>query len=178
VREVKVNESEIEAFLPAVYEELHDISKQELIKRFASIEFNRFLDYYRNAVDLNQEDGKGQEGGDRFSTGSRFFINLGKMDGLEKGDLLSLIDDTCDVDGKFIGRIELKGAYSFFEVEKEKADAILEGFKDMEYRGRQVRVELTEHRSPRGDSRDEKRGKSSKGGFARKKFSDHKRKRY
>ena len=104
------------------------------------------------------------------------------MDGLEKGDLLSLIDDTCDVDGRSVGRIELKGAYSFFEVEKEKADSIVEGFKDMEYRGRQVRVELTERRNERSESqgRDFKRGKSSKPGFAKKsRFGgDHKRKRY
>jgi ATP-dependent RNA helicase DeaD len=180
VREVKVNEAEIGEFLPAVYEELHDISKQELIKRFASIEFNRFLDYYRNAADLNQDEGRAHDSdGDRFSTGSRFFINLGKMDGLEKGDLLSLIDDACGVDGRSVGRIELKGAYSFFEVEKEKTDAILDGIKDMEYRGRQVRVELTERRTPKGEDRDFKRGKSSRGGFSKKgKFADHKRKRY
>jgi ATP-dependent RNA helicase DeaD len=177
VREVKVNEAEIEEFLPAVYEELHDISKQELIKRFASIEFNRFLDYYRNAADLNQDEGRGHDhDGDRFATGSRFFINLGKMDGLEKGTLLSLIDDTCGVDGRYVGRIELKGAYSFFEVEKEKADAILDGLKDMEYRGRQVRVELTERRTPKGEDRDFKRGKSFKGGFSKKgKFVDKRR---
>src|SRR5688572_4088222 len=183
VREVKVNESEIEEFLPAVYEELHDISKQELIKRFASIEFNRFLDYYRNAPDLNQDgETRGRDSeDDRFSTGSRFFINLGKMDGLEKGNLLSLIDDSCAVDSRSVGRIELKGAYSFFEVEKEKANAILEGFKDMEYRGRQVRVEVTERRTERSDSpgRDFKRGKSSKPNFSKKpRFADNKRKRY
>jgi ATP-dependent RNA helicase DeaD len=183
VREVKVNESEIEEFLPAVYEELHDISKQELIKRFASIEFNRFLDYYRNAPDLNQDgETKGRDSDDdRFSTGSRFFINLGKMDGLEKGNLLSLIDDSCGVDGRSVGRIELKGAYSFFEVEKEKANSILEGFKDMEYRGRQVRVEVTERRNERSESqgRDFKRGKSSKPNFSKKpRFADNKRKRY
>ncbi len=55
VHAVKVNEDEIAEFLPAVYEELKDLTKQELIKRFASIEFNRFLDYYRNAPDLNAE---------------------------------------------------------------------------------------------------------------------------
>lgn len=179
VREVKINEAEIEEFLPAVYQELHDISKQELIKRFASIEFNRFLDYYRNAVDLNQDEGRGHDSdGDRFSTGSRFFINLGKMDGLEKGSLLSLIDDTCGVDGRSVGRIELKGAYSFFEVEKDKADVILDGFKDTEYRGRQVRVELTERRTPKGEDRDFKRGKSLRGGFSKKgKFSEQRRRR-
>lgn len=161
VREVKVNEDEIATFLPAVYEELQDLSKNDLIKRFASIEFNRFLDYYRNAPDLNIEDRKpGEHEAERYRLGGRFFINLGKMDGMEKGDLLELIDDVTGVDGKAIGKIELKGAYSFFEAEKEKVDDILNGFKDIEYNGRQVRVELT-GKAPNNSSRDYKRGKSS-----------------
>jgi len=182
VREVKVNEAEIGAFLPAVYEELKDLSKDDLIKRFASTEFNRFLDYYRNAPDLNQDDRRGGDTGDRSISGSRFFINLGKMDGFEKGNLLAFLDDTCGVDGRSVGRIELKGAYSFFEVEKEKTDAILNGLKGVEYKGRQVRVEVTEQRGPsRGESsgRDYKRGKSTGSSFVKKsRFADQKRKRY
>ena len=182
VREVKVNEAEIGAFLPQVYEELKDLSKDELIKRFASTEFNRFLDYYRNAPDLNQDDRRSSDAGDRAISGSRFFINLGKMDGFEKGNLLAFIDDTCGVDGRSVGRIELKGAYSFFEVEKEKTDAILNGLKGVEYKGRQVRVEVTEHRGParnESSSREYKRGKSTGSSYVKKpKFADHKRKRY
>lgn len=188
VREVKVNEAEIGEFLPAVYEELKDVSKPDLIKRFASIEFNRFLDYYRNAPDLNQDERRSigsSSSGDRDSiSGSRFFINLGKMDGLEKGDLLAFIDEACGVDGRNIGRIELKGAYSFFEVEKDKTDAILNGFKGVDFKGRQVRVEITDSRGPgsRAESsgRDFKRGKSTGSSFAKKpRFAgDHKRKRY
>jgi ATP-dependent RNA helicase DeaD len=163
VREVKINEDEIGAFLPAVYEELKDLSKNDLIKRFASIEFNRFLDYYRNAPDLNIEDRKtGERDSERNGRGGRFFINLGKMDGMEKGDLLELIDDVTGVDGKAIGKIELKGAYSFFEAEKDKVEDILNGFKDIEYSGRQVRVELTGNAPDNSSSsRDYKRGRPS-----------------
>lgn len=186
VREVKVNEAEIGEFLPAVYEELKDVTKPELIKRFASIEFNRFLDYYRNAPDLNQDDRRSsgsEREGDRSISGTRFFINLGKMDGFEKGDLLAFIDDTCGIDGRSVGRIELKGAYSFFEVENEKADAILKGIKGVEYKGRQVRAEITEPRGPssrsESSSRDFKRGKSSGSSFVKRpRIADHKRKRY
>lgn len=184
VREVKVNEAEIGEFLPAVYEELKDVTKPELIKRFASIEFNRFLDYYRNAPDLNQDDRRSSDGDRVYSmSGTRFFINLGKMDGFEKGDLLAFIDDACGVEGKSVGRIELKGAYSFFEVEKDKADAILKGIKGVEYKGRQVRVEVTEERGPNArresSSRDFKRGKSTGSSYVKRpRVADHKRKRY
>jgi len=157
VHEVKVNEAEIAEFLPQVYEALEGLTKQELIKRFASTEFNRFLEYYRNAPDLNS-DGKRPsadgEGEDRYVTGSRFFINLGKMDGLEKAGMLELLDDITGLEKKDIGKIDLKGAYSFFEVEKEMADKVLKGFQGgVDYQGRQVRVELTADSGPRGGGR-------------------------
>jgi ATP-dependent RNA helicase DeaD len=144
VHQVKVNEAEIEAFLPAVYEELKDLTKNELIKRFASLEFNRFLDYYRDAPELNASAHAQDRGAERYSTGDRYFINLGKMDNMEKADLLEMLDDCCGVGQKYIGKIDIKGAYSFFEVEKEKSQAILDGLQGVEFQGRPVRVELTE----------------------------------
>ncbi len=161
VHEVKVNEAEIEAFLPAVYEELKDLSKNELIKRFASIEFNRFLDYYRHAPDLNVNGNANDRSAERYSTGDRFFINLGKMDSLDKADLLEMLDDCCGVGKRYIGKIDIKGAYSFFEVEKEKTDAIMEGMQGVEFQGRPVRVELTETSKNRS-------GRATKGPNARK----------
>lgn len=163
VHEVKVNESEIAAFLPAVYEELKDLDKNELIKRFASIEFNRFLEYYRNAPDLNA-DSKGSNkdlgGAERYSTGDRYFINLGKMDDLDVPTLLELLDDCCGITKKNVGKIDLKGAYSFFEVDKEKSADVIKGFEGMEFGGRVVRVEITEQGG--GGGRD--RGNRSEGG--------------
>jgi ATP-dependent RNA helicase DeaD len=144
VHEVKVNEAEIEAFLPAVYEELKDLSKNELIKRFASLEFNRFLDYYRDAPDLNVNAHASGKDTQRYSTGERFFINLGKVDNMNKADLLEMLDECCKVGKKYIGKIDIKGVYSFFEVEKEKSEAIAAGLQGVEFGGRQVRVELTE----------------------------------
>jgi ATP-dependent RNA helicase DeaD len=141
VRDVKVNEEEIGEFLPAVYAELKDLSKDDLIKRFASIEFNRFLDYYRNAPDLNSD--SKESSGERYATGTRFFINLGKMDGLDVPALLELLDEYSGVGKKYVGKIDLKGAYSFFEIEKEKVDDIMKGFSGVEFDGRQVRVEIT-----------------------------------
>jgi ATP-dependent RNA helicase DeaD len=171
VHEVKVNEDEIGEFLPAVFEELKDLSKEELIKRFASIEFNRFLDYYRNAPDLNVDAQRGNAGSERYSSGSRFFINVGKMDGVDVSRLLELIDDYASIGKADIGKIDLKGAYSFFEVEATKVDDIMKGLNGITYKGRQVRVELTEQkersssssRSSSSRRRDDRGGKSSSG---------------
>lgn len=188
VHEVKVNEDEIAEFLPAVYEELKDLTKQELIKRFASIEFNRFLDYYRNAPDLNAEGRRAESSGsDDRSSGSRFFINLGKMDGLDVSGLLELLDDNCKVTKKNVGKIDLKGAYSFFEVDTDKADAVMNGLTNVEFNGRQVRVEATsgKNEESRGEGRDFKRKKFSGngnrgggGGYGKSQRSGEKRKRW
>jgi ATP-dependent RNA helicase DeaD len=182
VHEVKVNEDEIGEFLPAVFEELKDLSKQELIKRFASIEFNRFLDYYRNAPDLNVEAKRSEGGEDRYSTGTRFFINLGKMDNLDVPALLELLDDYCGVQKKYVGKIDLKGAYSFFEVESEKSGDIVKGFDSVEFQGRPVRVEITE-KKPGGRSRDDsdkgpKRGGRSSNRFGKKPRSGDQKKKW
>jgi ATP-dependent RNA helicase DeaD len=181
VHEVKINEDEIGEFLPAVYEEFKDISREELIKRFASIEFNRFLDYYRNAPDLNVDAARSQGGaGGSYPSGSRFFINVGKMDGVDVSRLLELIDDYAGVGKKDIGRIDLKGAYSFFEVDNSKVDDIMKGINGINYKGRQVRVELTEGKdsgkSSDGRGRSDSRGRSSGKGAPKKERSYDKRK--
>jgi ATP-dependent RNA helicase DeaD len=62
VKNTEIQHQEIGAFLPAVYEKLIGISKEEIIQRFVSAEFNRFLSYYRNAPDINV-DMKTREGG-------------------------------------------------------------------------------------------------------------------
>jgi ATP-dependent RNA helicase DeaD len=156
VHEVAVKEEEIAEFLPAVYAALKDLTKDELIKRFASLEFNRFLDYYRNAPDLNSEKGTSASG-EKYGSGTRFFINLGRMDGLDVPALLELLDEYSGVGKRYVGKIDLKGAYSFFEIEKEKVDDILKGFAGVEFDGRQVRVEVTGKDSPREDKPERKR---------------------
>ncbi len=151
VKQVEVNEEEIDSFLPEVYHELKDLTKEDIIKRFASIEFNRFLEYYRDAKDLNKSEGRATRsyesgsdaGDDQFITGDRIFINVGKMDDLEKGTLLGLICDFGEVTGDVVGKIDLKGAYSFFEVDKKYTEQIMKGFEGVEVRGRKVRLELS-----------------------------------
>jgi ATP-dependent RNA helicase DeaD len=167
VRGVEVNEEEIDSFLPEVYHELKDLTKEDIIKRFASIEFNRFLEYYRDARDLNKSEKKStyfDDGEERpYTTGDRVFINVGKMDGLDKGSLLGLICDYGEVRKDKVGRIDLKGAYSFFEIEKDSTDQVMNGFHGVEVRGRKVRLELTgEQREKRSDDGGKKRRFSGK----------------
>ncbi len=193
IREVQIVEDEIAEFLPAVNQELADLSKEDIIKRFTSLEFNHLLDYYRGAPDLNSSKSTDNEDrGERFVTGDRLFINLGKMDGLDRGRLLSLVCDRSGVKGKDIGKIDVKGAYSFFEVEKSQTEQVTQHLHGFEYKGRIVRIEITGDRPSEPKERRERKGKgdyshnessgrqSSSGEYARKEYprKDYGKKEY
>ncbi|WP_326464782.1 DEAD/DEAH box helicase [Chitinophaga sp.] len=153
VHNVTINEEEIEPYLERIYEEFESMSKEELIKRFASLEFNEFLEYYQDAPDLNVKEERrvyGESGGSSGmsfrGTGkfTRLFINLGSVDDFSRGDMLRYLCDTSGVRGNKIGRIDLKGVYSFFEVENDVVDKFVQGFKKAEYNGRSVRIEMSQ----------------------------------
>lgn len=163
IRTVEINEEEIDFFLPEVFHELQSLSKEDIIKRFASIEFNRFLAYYRDAPDLNETHSqRASDDGQAYTTGDRIFINVGKMDGLDKGSLLGLICDFGEIKKAQIGKIDLKGAYSFFELEKGLAEKVFKGFEDVEVRGRAVRLELTSKKKEKYSEKKKERYYGSK----------------
>jgi ATP-dependent RNA helicase DeaD len=149
IHNVTVNEEQIEPYLERIYEEFAGMSKEELIKRFASLEFNEFLEYYQDAPDLNvKEERRTYEGNTMSHRGTgkftRLFINLGSVDDFTRGDMLRYLCDTSGVRGNKIGRIDLKGVYSFFEVENDVVDKFVQGFKKAEYNGRSVRIEMSQ----------------------------------
>ena len=149
VHNVEVNESQIEQYIPRIMDEFAELSKEEVIKRFASLEFNRFLEYYKNAPDLNATDERADRGergerGPRSNEGyTRLFINLGSVDDFTRGDLLSFVCNNGKISGKSIGKIDLKGVYSFFEVENATVDSLFSNFKGVEFNNRGVRIEKT-----------------------------------
>lgn len=174
VHNVTVNEEQIEQYLPRIIEEFKDVSKEDFIKRFASIEFNRFLDYYENAPDLNAgiEEGRSrfEDRGDRASGGksayTRLFINLGSVDEFNRGDLLGYICNTTKISGRTVGKIDVKGVYSFFEVPHEDVEKVMSAYKEIEYKGRPVRIEISgEGTSERREGGGYRGGDRREGGY-------------
>lgn len=140
IHNVEVNESAIESYLPKIYDELKDLSREDIIKRFVSTEFNRFLDYYKNAPDLNISTNK-----ERSSSGgsgaTKLFVNLGEMDRLNKTTLAEYISEVSGVALNAIINIDVKSSFSFVEVAPDAANSITSSFKNVQYKGRTVRVE-------------------------------------
>jgi len=182
IRNAEINEERIAPYLPNIMESMQDLSKEDIIKRFASLEFNRFLDYYQNAPDLNvdareRDSDRGDRGDRRSRTVSngftRLFINLGSVDEFSRGDMLGLICDAANISGKSIGKIDMKGVFTFFEVQDAEVNKVFEGFQGTEYNGRSVRVEVSGEesrggsRSRGGDSGGRRRDRKSGGGSYR-----------
>jgi ATP-dependent RNA helicase DeaD len=167
IHDVEVNEQQIEQYLPRIMDEFKDLTKEDFIKRFASIEFNRFLEYYKNAPDLNAavEEGRfdrdrGERGersdrgerGERSSRGgesggkseyTRLFINLGSVDEFNRGDLLGYICTNGKISGRTVGKIDVKGVFSFFEVPHAEVEKVMTSFKGVDFKGREVRIEIS-----------------------------------
>ncbi len=153
IKNVKIND-EINKLIPPIYESFKDFSKEDVIKRMISIEFNQLLSYYENSRDISSSN-KDRKGRSNIENHERFFINLGHNKGLNKGGLLRLICSNTNLDSKAVGAIDLYNDFSFFEVEKSLSEKILSGLKDKEYDDNSFVVEIA---SKDGGKRKRSRG--------------------
>lgn len=166
VHNVKVNEKELSKYLPQIMEELKDLDRDELIKRFASIEFNRFLNQYVHAPDLNYEGGSEREY-NRFEGDSdmtELFISLGDIEGLDRNNFMRFLKQ-FDLQEVKVGRINVKKTHTYFHVENDKVEQVLAALSGQSVNGRKIRMEVTNSRGERENKmKDDRR---SRGGFQR-----------
>ncbi len=145
IHDQEVKQAEIEPFLPKIYEELADLSKEELIKRFASVEFNRFLKYYQGAIDINISKNSRPLRGDSGIVANpnfvRYFVNIGELDGVDKKTFLKVMTKNMGVPGSAIGQIDIKKAFMHFDVANEFAVLVKNELQMMSLHGRKVRVD-------------------------------------
>lgn len=168
IHNVEVNETAIESYLPKIYDELKDLSREDIIKRFVSTEFNRFLDYYKNAPDLNANASRGDRG--QSTPGiTKLFINLGELDQLNRNTMKEYIAEVSGVDMNMITNIEVKSSFSFIEVKSEAAEIIQGTFKNARYNNRNVRIEYRGSKDS-GEGRSRDRGRGGYGGGERRSF--------
>jgi len=145
-----VKERDIQKFMPKILTEFEAFTKEEVIKKFVSAEFNRFIDYYRRAGDLNAKPGKEDGRGERDKSSrpreagkTRFFVNIGKRDGLNPGALLRVVCDASGLKSDKIGRIDLMTSFSFFEADEEYTERILRNVNGQIFEGHKVLVEVS-----------------------------------
>lgn len=161
LKNVAINEKGISSFLPQIYDQLADLSKEDIIQRFMSQEFGKLFEYYKKAPDLNSG-GESTRSVSRNPNAKQLFINLGEMDGLNEQQMKEYINTTAQIEKGGVLAANIKGTYSFLEVEPADADAIMAAFKEGNYKGRNVRIDDSTGR-PAGGGRRE--GGSGGGGF-------------
>jgi ATP-dependent RNA helicase DeaD len=156
IEKVSINEEEIRSIMPSIYRKLDWMDKEDVIKRLISLEFNRLIDYYQVAGEIEspmeggfkreREDRK--KGGTGSGTGrasekgfSRLFINLGKMDGVWPQSVIGLLNDNIPGRKVDIGKIDLMKNFSFFEVADADRDRVIQGLDGIKAFGRKIAVE-------------------------------------
>ena len=178
IEKVKVDEEEIEAFLPNIYRKLEWLSKEDLIKRVVSMEFNRFLDYYKNAPEIEQPKGNDKKaelkerkdhGTDKQKTArkaekgyTRLFLNLGKSDGFYTNQIIELVNRNLKKERIQIGRIDLMQNFSFFEVIESQAQMVIKALNKVNLNNRKVVVEVAGENTGKSDKSGKKRSEKRK----------------
>ncbi len=155
---VEINEQEINPFIPEVLKKTEHLEKEEVIKRFLSLEFNRFLEYYKNAPDLNVQEHKRGEDRERYTderrSGSGFTalrISIGTMDGLTVPKLIGMVNDFSKNRKIKIGKANINSIFTLFEVENAFVDEVLNSLQGKVYAGRDLAVKIASNRDQPGN---------------------------
>ncbi len=146
VEKIEVDHAQIDPYLEVIFKKLSWLSREELIKHFVSVEFNRFLSYYKDAPDLNvRAEEKREPRSRRNNTSfSRFYINLGSKHKLSAARLIGLINEQTDRSDIEIGKIEIMDKIAFFEADSRFDKDILRSFnKSVFFEGAPVLVEMS-----------------------------------
>ena len=148
---------EYETYLGDLQEKFKDISKEEVLKRVAALEFNHFLKYYKNAEDLNarsdfrerRPDNNNRDMGGRRERGTftgrdngyaRLFVNLGTKDGFYKASFLQFILDESNLSKDMLGKIDIREMNAWVEIDKSAAGKMIKAIDGKKHNGRLIRM--------------------------------------
>ena len=139
----------IDDYLPAIYKELQEVNRDELIKKIFSVEFTRFFNYYKNAENLSVENERESRSGGN-SDEVRYFINIGERDGYDWKSLKDFLKATLNLGRDDVFKVDVKNSFSFFNTDADLSDLVMSTFTDFQMDGRFINVEL----STKGAGRD------------------------
>jgi len=172
IHDVEVDH-EIDAYLPAIYEVMKDLTKEELIKKMVSVEFSRFISYYKKNRDLGTQ----KAGADRRETSfegggsdnaSRYFINIGSRDNFDWMSLKDFLRDTLGLGRDDVFKVDVKEGFSFFNTDAAHTEIVLETLNAMHLEGRRINVEVSKNdggSNRRRDHNGRSGGGSNSGGY-------------
>lgn len=147
MEKVKVDEEGMSGFLPAIFKKLEWLDREQIIKQFVSLEFNRFLSYYENAGDLNVKASPREEKQlktNRNIRYSRFYINLGTKHEITPQRLMGLINERTGIHNIAIGKIDMMRKFTFFETDSRFEAEIIQSFSNYRHNGIPVVIDRSQ----------------------------------
>jgi ATP-dependent RNA helicase DeaD len=170
IHDVEVDH-EIDSYLPAIEEVMKDLTKEELIKKMVSVEFNRFINYYKKNKDISAQKAGSDRRDESFSGGSsdgaaRFFINIGSRDNFDWMQLKDFLRDTLGLGRDDVFKVDVKEGFSFFNTDAQHAELVTSTLNAMHLEGRRLNVEISKNDggSRSNSTRRDHGGRSSGGG--------------
>ena len=171
IEHVDINREDIDDYLPVIFKKLEWMSREELITRMVALNFNRFLDYYKDAMDLNvDEKDAGKDRKERKKerermdqTMKRLYFGAGKNDHILPQKIIGKINDVTCSKNIPIGRIDLFNDFSYVDVEERFVPLILECFSDPRKNPKGIVVEVAKEQPKREKkATDEKKDRSER----------------
>lgn len=177
IKDVEIDH-EIDSYLPAIYEVMKDLTKEELIKKMVSVEFNRFISYYKKNRDLSTQ----SAGSDRRESSSRegggeggavrYFVNIGSRDNYDWMSLKDFLRDTLSLGRDEVYKVDVKEGFSFFNTDAEHSERVLEVLNSFQLEGRRINVEISKNDGgDRNGGRRDHNGRSGGSSFGRERSS-------
>ena len=178
IEKVKVDNKQIEPYLDDIYKKLEWLSREDLIKHFVSAEFNRFLEYYKNSNNINNKevksrsDSKFKNGKSNRNSFVNYSISIGRKKGISPIELISLINRVMKSNQIEIGKIDIRGDHTIFEMDKSLSTDLSKGIKKINFRGNDLSIKETDdkiearpskqNRNRSHSSKNKRRGKSDR----------------
>lgn len=166
IERVKVDEEEIAPYLSGISRKLEWLSEEDLLKRVISLEFNRLLDYYKDAPKIDfidakpsKADRKGRKGESEHERPKndrekdrrtaergfeRVYVNVGKRDGFFAGNLIDMLNKLIAGKRVDVGRIDLLPGYTLFDVKKSDARKVVGALTGAEFYGKRLHSEIAD----------------------------------
>lgn len=166
IKSTEINDS-IEGYLPEINELLEPFTKEELIKKFFSVEFTKFHNYYEGKRDLNVDASQGSSSRDTDTV--RFFLNIGEKDDLDWMRLKDFLKEELSLDQEEVFNVDVMETFSFFNTDKKHQEKVLETLSSLEWEGRKLSVEVSTTApggGRRGGGRKGGGGGRNRGGFS------------
>jgi ATP-dependent RNA helicase DeaD len=157
VKAVDVDSDQISPYLAIIEEKLADLDREALLKHFVSLEFNRFLNYYKNVPDLTAVPREVQKrkadqpvfakpGGKEFSKSGFTYlvVNIGKNDHILPPQIIGLINQSTRNRFIRLGNIDISPDSSRFQIENHYVDEVYRAISGYKFCGKKLCVEREE----------------------------------